>query len=266
MSRRDNMHPSVANFSMDFFSLKDKVAMVTGGNTNLGMAYAVAFAKAGADLFIPHFEDDVSEVKEAIEKEGRRVEFLQGDLTDKEYRKAVIEKCLEVYGKIDILVNNAGISFHAPIEEFKDEWYQRGLELNLNVVYYMSREVGLVMKKQGGGKIINIGSALSFTASARGTVYPISKHGVIGVTRSIAAAFLHDNVQCNAICPGFFKSPINKGGFKGDTDRVSPRLPGNEWGEFGDLMGTAVFLASKASDYVNGTFVIVDGGFAANYI
>jgi 2-deoxy-D-gluconate 3-dehydrogenase len=258
------MHPSVANFSMDFFSLKDKVAMVTGGNTNLGMAYSVAFAKAGADLFIPHYEEDVSEVKEAIEKEGRRVEFLQGDLTDKEYRKAIIEKCLETYGKIDILVNNAGIAIHGSLEEYKDEWYQRVMEIQLNVVYYLSREVGLIMKKQGGGKIINIGSALSFTG---GGSYAIAKHGVIGVTRSIAAALLHDNVQCNAICPGFFRSPINRGGPKpGQPDKVSPRLPGKEWGQFGDLMGTAVFLASKASDYVNGTYIIVDGGFAANYI
>jgi len=123
--------------------------------------------------------------------------------------------------------------------------------------------VGLIMKKQGGGKIINIGSALSFTG---GGSYAIAKHGVIGVTRSIAAAFLHDNVQCNAICPGFFRSPVNAGMPEEVYKNVARRLPGNEWGQFGDLMGTAVFLASKASDYVNGAFIIVDGGFAANYI
>ena len=255
------MNQSIQDFSMDFFSLKGKVAIVTGGNTNLGMAYSVAFAKAGADLFIPHFEEDVSEVKAAIEAEGRKVEFLRGDLTDKDYRQAVVDTCLEKYGKIDILVNNAGLGIFKPFEDYEDETYAKVMDLNLNAVYYMGRKVGLVMKKQGSGKIINIGSALSFTADQDCPPYVIAKHGVIGVTRDFANELGKYGVQSNAICPGFFKSDVNTGVPKEIVERVSAQLPGGEWGEFGSVMGCAIFLASKASDYINGWYVSIDGGF-----
>ena len=252
---------------MDMFSLQGKVAMVTGGNTNLGMAYCVAFAKAGADIFIPHFTDDIDEVRAAVEKEGRRIEFIKGNLMDKDYRKALVDKCMEQYGRIDILVNNAGAATRATLDECKDEYYRDDVELMLNVGFYLCRDVGIIMKNQGGGKIINIGSALSFTAGGGGNPsYAVAKHGVIGLTRSIAAAFRDDNVQCNAICPGFFDSPINAGMPKEAHDNIGRRLPGKEWGSFGMLMGTAVYLASAASDYVSGTHVIVDGGFAAGYL
>jgi 2-deoxy-D-gluconate 3-dehydrogenase len=257
------MDKSINDFSMDFFSLKGKAAIVTGGNTNLGMSYAVAFAKAGADIFIPHFIDDVSEVKEAIENEGRKVAFLQGDLTDKAYRQAVINACLDTYGKIDILVNNAGKGYFADFREYPDEAYASTIELNLNVVYYLGREVGKVMIEQGGGKIINIGSALSFTADGDCPPYIISKHGVIGVTRDFANEMGKYNVQTNAICPGFFQTDVNVAVQENKElfNRISARLPGGKWGEPGMLMGTAVFLASKASDYVNGWSISVDGGF-----
>jgi 2-deoxy-D-gluconate 3-dehydrogenase len=257
------MQQSILDFSMDYFSLKGKVAIITGGNTNLGMAYAVGFAKAGADIYIPHFVPDVSEVKAAVEAEGRRIEFLQGDLTDAPYRKKIVEDCLAKYGKIDILVNNAGMGIFAPFEEYKDEDYAKVIELMLNATYYLGREVGLVMKKQGGGKIINIGSALSFTADGGCPSYVIAKHGVIGVTRDFANELGRYNVQCNALCPGFFKSEVNAGVPKEIVERVSAQLPGGQWGEFGQVIGTAVYLASKASDYVNGWVLSVDGGFTA---
>jgi len=257
------MQQSVKDFSMDYFSLKGKVAIITGGNTNLGMAYAVAFAKAGADLFIPHFDPNISEIKEAALAEGRRIEFLQGDLTDPAYRKQVVSDCLEKYGHIDILVNNAGMGVFNAFEDFKDEDYAKVIDLMLNAAYYLGREVGLVMKEQGGGKIINIGSALSFTADGGCPPYVIAKHGMIGVTRDFANELGKYNIQCNAICPGFFKSDINTGLPKEIIDRVSAQLPGGKWGEFGQLMGTAVYLASKASDYVNGWYISVDGGFTA---
>jgi 2-deoxy-D-gluconate 3-dehydrogenase len=257
------MHPSVSDFSMDYFSLKGKVAIVTGGNTNLGMSYAVAFAKAGADLFIPHFTDDVSEVKAAVQAEGRRIEFLKGDLTDPDYRTAVVQTCQKLYGHIDILVNNAGIGIFAPFAAYQDSDYAKTSELMLNAVYYLGREVGLVMKQQGSGKIINIGSALSFTGDADCPGYVIAKHGVIGVTRVFANELGSFGIQSNAICPGFFKSEVNSGVPAETVARVSAQLPGGEWGSFGDVMGTAVFLASKASNYINGWAISVDGGFTA---
>jgi len=257
------MQQSVKDFSMDYFSLNGKVAMITGGNTNLGMAYAVAFAKAGADLYIPHFLPDVDEVRDAVLAEGRRIEFLQGDLTDSGYRKRIIADCLEKYGRIDILVNNAGMGIFAPFEEYKDEDFSRTIELMLKACYFLGREIGLVMKKQGGGKIINIGSALSFVSDLHCPGYVVAKHGVIGLTRDFANELGKYNVQCNALCPGFFKSEVNAGVPQEIKDRVSAQLPGGEWGEFGQLMGTVVFLASKASDYINGWAINVDGGFSA---
>ena len=257
------MQQSVKDFSMDFFKLDGKVAVITGGNTNLGMAYAVAFAKAGADLYIPHFLPDVSEVKEAVLAEGRRIEFLQGDLTDPEYRRKIVPDCLEKYGRLDILVNNAGMGVFAPFEEFRDEDFAKVLELMLLTAYYLGREAGLVMKEQGGGKIINIGSVLSFVSDINCPSYVVAKHGMIGLTRDFANELGSYNVQCNALCPGFFKSDVNAGVPKVIADRVSAQLPNGEWGEFGQLMGTAVFLASKASDYVNGWAITVDGGFLA---
>jgi 2-deoxy-D-gluconate 3-dehydrogenase len=260
------MDPSVNQFSMDMFSLKGKVAIVTGGNTTLGMGYSVAFAKAGADIFIPHFLDDIGEVKAAVEAEGRRIEFLKGNLLDKGYRKAVVDKCMEVYGRIDILVNNAGASTMAMFSETPDEAFSGDIELMLNVGFYLCRDVGTIMKQQGGGKIINIGSALSFTAGGGGNPsYAVAKHAVIGLTRAVAATFRNDNVQCNAICPGFIPSSINGNMTADKAPEIARRLPRGEMQAPGQLMGTAVFLASAASNYVSGTYVIADGGFAAGY-
>jgi len=257
------MQQSIKDFSMDYFRLDGKVAMVTGGNTNLGMAYCVAFAKAGADIFVPHYLPDVTEVRDAVAAEGRRIEFLQGDLTDAVYRKAVIDDCLGKYGHIDVLVNNANVGLFAPFEEYPDEYYLNTINIGLNAAYFLGREIGLIMKKQGAGKIINIGSALSFTADGGCPGYVVAKHGIIGVTRDFANELGKYNVQCNAICPGFFKSDVNIGVPQEIVDRVSAQLPDGRWGEFGQLMGTAVFLASKASDYVNGWAISVDGGFTA---
>ena len=257
------MDPNIARFSMDYFSLKGKAAIVTGGNTNLGLSYSVAFLRAGADLFIPHFTDDVSDLKRIAETEGRRVVFLKGDLIDKNYRKAVIDSCLNEYGKIDILVNNAGIGIFADFAEYTDEDYDKVINLNLNVVYYLGHEVGKIMMKQGYGKIINIGSALSFTADMNCPPYVIAKHGVIGITRDFANEMGKYNVQTNAICPGFFATEVNKAvqNNKPLFEKISSRLPNGKWGDLDTLMGTAVFLASKASDYINGWFINVDGGF-----
>ncbi|MDR1596164.1 MAG: SDR family oxidoreductase [Treponema sp.] len=257
------MDENIKLFSMDYFSLKGKTAIVTGGNTNLGMSYSVAFAKAGADLFIPHFIDEISEVRQAVEAEGRRAVFLKGDLTDREYRKALVKTCLEEYGKIDILVNNAGMGIFADFVDYPDEAYEKVIDLNLNAVYYLGHEVGKVMIKQGHGKIINIGSALSYTADGRCPPYVISKHGVIGITRDFANELGRYNIQTNAICPGFFATDVNKAVQENRPlfEKISGRLPGGKWGNLDSLMGTVVFLASKASDYINGWNISVDGGF-----
>jgi 2-deoxy-D-gluconate 3-dehydrogenase len=256
---------------MDCFSLKGKIAMITGANQNLGMAYAVALATAGADLFIPHFTSDVSEVKSIVESMGRKAVFLRGDLTDENYRRQAVKVCEEAYGRIDILINNAGMNHAAPLLDFPDDKWKMVVELQLNAVYYLSREAAKVMVKTGGGKIINIASALSFYADKNATAYTVAKHGIVGLTRSFATELGQYNISCNAIAPGFYKTEINRTIREGLPDmakKISEHIPlgDGDWGDIFHLMGTAVFLSSAASDYISGWVINVDGGFSAQMI
>lgn len=259
------------DFSLDMFSAKGKVAMITGANQGLGMSYAIALAKAGADIFIPHFTDDVTEIRAAIEGIGRRVAFAQGDLTQDDYRKKCVDSCIAEFGRIDILINNAGRNFAAPLLDFPDEQWKKVVDLQLEAVHYLSHIVAPIMVRQGGGKIINIASALSFAADHNASAYTAAKHGIIGVTRSYAAELGKYNITCNAIAPGFFLSDMT------DTirqqspelyNKVCQRIPmaKGSWGDTFDLMGAAVFLSSPASDYISGVVLTVDGGFQSQMI
>lgn len=248
---------------MDYFSLKGKVAIVTGANMGLGMAYAVAFAKAGADLFITHFTPEVETVKTLIEAEGRRVVFSRGDLTDKTYLKSVAPACMQAYGRIDILVNNAGISTFGAFAEYPDEAWKSCIDLDLNAVYYLSHDVAKIMLQQKSGKIINIGSALSYASDKMCPPYTVAKHGILGLTKVFANELGAYNIQTNAISPGFLATEVNRE-LRADPNfynKITNRIPAGRWGDLDDLMGTAVFLASRASDYVNGWSISVDGGF-----
>lgn len=251
------------NFSMDFFSLKGKVAIVTGGNTGLGQAYVAALAKAGADLLVPTYNTDWDETRAIVEKEGRKVEFVQVDLSKKEGVIKVVEKCMEVYGRIDILVNNAGTIRRAPLLEYKDEDWQAVMDINLNAVYYLSKEVAAIMVKQESGKIINIASMLSFQGGKFVPPYTASKHGVAGLTKAFANELACHNIQINAIAPGYIET-ANTAPIRADENRnneILSRIPAGRWGKTSDLMGTVVFLSSSASDYLNGHILAVDGGW-----
>jgi 2-deoxy-D-gluconate 3-dehydrogenase len=266
------MSKPLTDFSLNDFCLKGKVAMITGANQGLGVAYAIALAKAGADIFIPHFTDEIAEIKKTIEGIGRKVGFLQGDLTDDAYRKDCVKACLDMFGKIDILINNAGNNYIAPLLDFPDEKWKQVIELQLEAVHYLSREVAQVMKKQGGGKIINIASALSFAADIGATAYTVAKHGIIGMTRSYAAELGKYNITCNAIAPGFFYTPMAEMLSREMPElytKVCDRTPmcvNDSWGDLYNIMGTAVYLSSSAADYVTGTVIVVDGGFKAQMI
>jgi len=257
------MKNEFTNFSLDFFKLDGKVAIITGANQGLGVSYAVALARAGADLFIPHFTDDISDVKELVEAEGRKVVFLQGDLTDKDYIKKVVDECLAEYGRIDILINNAGVSAFAPFDEYPDKYWDMCINLDLNAVYYLSHAVSKVMVDQKGGKIINIGSALSYTADKHCPPYATAKTGIIGLTRVFANELGSHNIQTNVISPGFLATEVNAELRKDPQfyDKITNRISAGRWGKMEDLMGTVVYLSSKASDYVNGWDISVDGGF-----
>lgn len=253
----------LSNFSLDFFRLDGKVAMITGATKGLGQGYAVALAKAGADIFVPSYGTDWDETRELVEAEGRRIEFIDVDLSKKENIEKAIEKCLEAYGKIDILVNNAGTIRRSNILEYKDEDWDAVMDINLNAVYHLSQRVSKIMVKQGGGKIINIASMLSFQGGKFVPPYTASKHGVAGLTKAFANELAVYNVQTNAIAPGYIATDNTKP-IREDEKRnkeILDRIPTARWGTPFDLMGAVVFLASEASSYVNGHILAVDGGW-----
>ncbi|MBU5593795.1 2-dehydro-3-deoxy-D-gluconate 5-dehydrogenase KduD [Amphibacillus sp. MSJ-3] len=259
------MPDTLKDFSLDFFSLKDKVAIVTGGNTGLGQGYSVALAKAGADLFIVTYDNDWDETRELVEATGRKVAFFQADLSDREQLKASVEKCMEVYGRIDVLVNNAGTIRRSPLLEYKEEDWDAVLKINLDAVYLMSQEVAKIMVKQKSGKIVNIASMLSFQGGKFVPSYTASKHAVAGLTKSFANELAEHNVQINAIAPGYVAT-ANTAPIRADESRnaeILSRIPAGKWAKPSDLMGTVVFLSSPASDYVNGHILAVDGGWLA---
>ncbi|MBU3135522.1 2-dehydro-3-deoxy-D-gluconate 5-dehydrogenase KduD [Clostridium gasigenes] len=254
---------NLKGFSLDFFGLEDKVAIVTGGNTGIGMAYVEALAKAGADILVTTFDDNTEEVKEKIEALGRKIIFVKGDLTNSSFIDEVIETALREYGKIDILVNNAGTIRRAPLLEYKDSDWEAVMNINLNAVYYLSQRVAKVMVEQKSGKIINIASMLSYQGGKFVPPYTASKHGIVGITRAFANELAVHNIQVNAIAPGYIKT-ANTEPIRADEKRnaeILGRIPTERWGEVSDLMGTVVFLSSKASNYINGHVVAVDGGW-----
>ena len=172
---------------------------------------------------------------------------------------------------MDILINNAGCNFACPLLDFPDDKWKMVTDLQLDAVHYMSRETAKQMVKQGGGKIVNIASALSFAADLNATAYTVAKHGIVGLTRSYAAELGRYNITCNAVAPGFFASEINNmitDLMPGLYERVVDRIPlaTDSWGKISDLMGTMVYLCSSASDYVTGVVIPVDGGFKAQMI
>ena len=251
------------NFNMDFFSLKGKVAIVTGGNTGLGQAYVVALAKAGADLFVVTYDRAWDETRAMVEAEGRKIEFFQADLTDRTQVSKTVEECIKVYGKIDILVNNAGTIRRAPLLEYKDEDWDAVMAINLDSVYHLSQDVAKIMVTQGSGKIINIASMLAFQGGKFVPPYTASKHAVAGITKAFANELAVHNIQINAIAPGYIKT-ANTAPIRADEKRnaeILSRIPAERWADPFDLMGAVVFLASKASDYVNGHILAVDGGW-----
>lgn len=251
------------NFNMDFFSLKGKVAIVTGGNTGLGQAYVVALAKAGADLFVVTYDREWDETRKMVEAEGRKIEFFQADLIDRGQIDKVIKECIETFGKLDILVNNAGTIRRAPLLEYKEEDWDAVMDINLNSVYFLSQAAAKIMVKQGSGKIINIASMLSFQGGKFVPPYTASKHGVAGITKAFANELAAYNIQINAIAPGYIKT-ANTAPIRADEKRnaeILSRIPAERWADPFDLMGAVVFLASKASDYINGHILAVDGGW-----
>jgi len=246
------------------FSLQGKVALVTGANTGLGQGIALALAAAGADIAgagIVH----ASETEEKVKALGRRFVNVEANLITVEPVQRVLDETLAGLGRVDILVNNAGLIRRADAVDFSEKDWDDVMNVNIKSAFFMSQAVGRHFIANGGGKIINIASMLSFQGGIRVPSYTASKSGIAGITRLLANEWANHNINVNAIAPGYMATD-NTAQLRADEDRsksILDRIPAARWGTPADLGGAAVFLASSASDYVNGAILPVDGGWLA---
>lgn len=247
----------------DMFSLEGKVALITGGATGLGLGMVQGLAHAGADICLVTHRSNADEVRAEIEAIGRKVHVITANLGSEEVLPSIVEETMSKFGQIDILINNAGIIRRTPAADHSAEDWHDVLNLNLNSVYFLTQLVGREMIKQGYGKIINIASMLSFQGGINVPGYTASKHGVAGITKAFANEWASKGINVNAIAPGYIVTNNTKQ-LREDADRsksILERIPAGRWGSPEDLAAAAVFLSSRASDYVNGHTLCVDGGW-----
>jgi 2-deoxy-D-gluconate 3-dehydrogenase len=248
------------------FDLKGKVAIVTGGNGGIGLGMARGLADAGADIAV--VGRNAAKSKEAaadLASRGVKAIAIETDVTDKGAVAAMTDRVIRELGRIDILVNNAGINIRKPPHQLEIGEWDSVISTNLTSAFVCSKAVHAAMKQAGGGKIINIGSMMSIFGASFTPAYAASKGGIVQFTRSCACAWAADNIQANAILPGWIDTDLTKRARKevdGLHERVLARTPAARWGAIGDFAGIAVFLASPASDFLTGTAIPVDGGFS----
>lgn len=253
----------ITEFNMGMFSLAGRNAIVTGGNTGLGQAFTLALAKGGANVLAPSILDDDGETRALVEAEGARYEFMEADLTADGVPARVVGECVERFGSIDILINSAGICPLGEVLEFDRGKWDPTVAVNLTAAFEMSHEAAKFMIPQRSGKIINICSMFSFLGGRLSPAYSATKHGIAGLTKAYCDELAEYNIQVNGIAPGYYATAITAN-TRADPDRsrrVLEHVPADRWGDPSDLMGTVVFLASRASDYVNGHILAVDGGY-----
>lgn len=246
------------------FSLEGKRALVTGANTGIGQAIAVALAEAGADVALAG-RSEPAETLERIAATGRRSLNIKAELSSIEPVKGVVDQVVKGLGGIDILVNNAGIIRRNDLADFTEEDWDAVIDTNLKTLFFLSQAAAGHMAAQGSGKIINIASLLSFQGGIRVPSYAAAKSGVSGVTKAMANELAAKGVQVNAIAPGYIQTN-NTAALQADETRnrqILERIPTGRWGSPDDIAGAAVFLASAASDYVTGHVLAVDGGWLA---
>ena len=251
---------------LDKFRLDGKVAIVTGSSTGLGQAMSIALAEAGADIAGTGYSQSNETTQAEIEKRGRRFLSILVDLAQMESIRRIVEKTVEVFGHIDILINNAGIIRREDALQFTEKDWDEVMDLNAKTVFFFSQAVARRFIAQGsGGKIINIASMLSFQGGIRVPSYTASKSAVMGLTRLLANEWAKYGINVNAIAPGYMATN-NTAQLRADPNRsqeILGRIPAGRWGMPEDVQGAAVFLASAASDYVNGYTIAVDGGWLA---
>ena len=254
------------NSQLETFSLADRVALVTGGNSGIGRAMALALAGAGARVVVmARRAEPLQETVRLIEEQGGQAAALVADLSDLEHLDGLVEQASEAFGSPDILINAAGVNLRQPVDEISSESWDQTLNINLKTPFFLARALMPAMEAKGWGRVINIASLQSDRAFANSLPYGASKGGVAQMTRAMAEAWSAQGINCNAIAPGFFPTELTAAVFS-DTERtqaLAKQTAIGRNGQLSDLHGPLLFLASSASDYVTGQVLFVDGGFTA---
>ncbi len=250
----------------DLFDLSGKVAVVTGGNGGIGLGMATGLAAAGATVVIAgrKIEKNAAAVTQLLAAGGRAI-AIEVDVQQEASCHSLVQKTMTALGRLDILVNNAGMNIRKPPQDYALAEWNQVLQTNLTSAFSCSQAVYPEFKKLGAGKVINIGSMMSIFGASFATPYAASKGGLVQMTRAMACAWAADNIQVNAILPGWIDTALTRQAridVNGLHERVLERTPAKRWGEPGDFGGIAVFLASAASDFLTGTAIPVDGGYS----
>jgi len=252
---------------MKIFDLSGRVAIITGGNGGIGLGIVQGLANAGATVMIVGRNAAKTEVVASeLNEDGYKVDYITADLRQSEECQRAVDETVRRQGRLDILVNNAGISIRKPPQDYSLEEWHEVMDTNLTAAFLMSKACYPHFKARGGGKIINIGSLMSSLGSPYAAAYGASKGGILMLTKSLCCAWAKDNIQVNAILPGWINSDLTRSARKSFPDlgeRITARTPAGRWGEPDDFEGIAVFLASSASEFVNGAGIAIDGGYAA---
>ena len=248
---------------MASFDLTGKIALVTGGNGGIGLGMAKGLAEAGATVMVAGRDGDKN--KQAVKELGGSADSVAADMADEGGVKAVVDATVKKFGRLDILVNNAGINIRKSPQDYALEEWHRVLNINLTSLFVCC-QVAYPHLKVRGGKIINIGSMMSIFGASFAAPYGASKGGAVQLTKSLASAWATDNIQVNAVLPGWIDTELTKSAreqVSGLNEKVLARTPAARWGTPDDMAGIAVFLAGPASDFITGTAIPVDGGYSA---
>lgn len=246
--------------------LKGRVAVVTGGNGGIGLGMARGLAGAGAAVVVSGRNAEKSR-RAVVELAslGAEAVAIEADVADEAAVEALIRKTVDRFGRLDVLVNNAGMNIRKPVQDLTLAEWRQVLDTNLTSAFLSCRAAYPIMKRGGGGKIINIGSMMSIFGTSFAPAYAASKGGIVQLTKSMASAWARDNIQVNAVLPGWIDTELTQNArreVQGLHDRVLARTPADRWGAPDDLSGIAVFLGGPASDFVTGTAIPVDGGYS----
>lgn len=259
--------PGPSEFEMPSFRLDDRVALVTGGSRGLGLGMALALAHAGADIALAaRTEPELNSAADRIRAAGGRALILPADVSDTSAARAIVNETANHFGRLDILVNAAGINIRQPVDTFTEADWDRLMAINLKGAFFACQEAAPIMRGQGKGKIINVGSVAFEIIVPNVALYAISKGGMRQMTRSLAVEWARDNICVNAIAPGRFWTKMTDAVFSDERlyeSAVAP-IPMGRPGTASDLAGATLLLASDASDYITGQTIVVDGGWMVN--